>query len=67
MISSIPLPDDIAQYFERISSEGDRTGFIRTAPYDYEVLVSNLLDPSHVPFAHHGTVPGLSMSNEGTV
>ena len=54
MASSIPLPDDIAQHLERIASEGDRTGFIRTVPYDYEVLVENLLDPAHVPFSHHG-------------
>ena len=53
MASSIPLPDDIAQHLERIASEGDRTGFIRTVPYDYEVLVENLLDPAHVLFSHH--------------
>ena len=67
MASSIPLPDDIAQYFERIASEGDRTGFVRAAPYDYEILVENLLDPSHVPFSHHGTFPGSNRSSGGTV
>ena len=61
--SSIPLPDDIAQYLERIASEGDRIGFIRTVPYDYEVLVENVLDPAHLPFSHHGVAPGLERSN----
>ena len=65
MASSIPLPDNIAQYFERAVSEGDRTGSVRTLPYDYEVLGEHLLDPSHPPFAHHGSVPGLTRSNAG--
>ena len=65
--SSIPLPDDIAQYLERIASEGDRMGFIRTVPYDYEVLVENLLDPAHVPFSHHGTSPSTNRSNGGAL
>ncbi|KAL8258509.1 hypothetical protein R6Q59_026462 [Mikania micrantha] len=23
-------------------------------PYGFEVLIENLMDPSHVPYAHHG-------------
>ena len=52
--SSIPLPDDIAQYLECVAFEGDRSGFIRMVPYDYEILAENLLDPAHLPFSHHG-------------
>jgi pheophorbide a oxygenase len=28
--------------------------FTRDLPYGWEALVENLIDPSHVPFAHHG-------------
>ena len=63
MESSFPLPDDIAQYIERITSEGDRIGYIRTLPYDYEILVENLLDPAHFPFSHHGANPYVKRSN----
>ena len=38
-------------------------GFIRTLPYDYEILMENVLDPAHVPFSHHGVAPGLDRSN----
>ena len=27
--------------------------FVRDLPYDYELLIENFMDPSHVPFAHH--------------
>eukprot|EP01018_Ginkgo_biloba_P018176 Gb_36694 [translate_table: standard] len=27
---------------------------MRDVPYGYEILTENLLDPSHVPYAHHG-------------
>ena len=63
MESSFPLPDDIAQYIERITSEGDRIGYIRTLPYDYEILVENLLDPAHFPFSHHGAGSNVKRSN----
>ncbi len=29
---------------------------MRELPYGFEVLIENLLDPSHVPFAYHGTI-----------
>eukprot|EP00741_Cyanophora_paradoxa_P005453 tig00000889_g5288.t1 len=31
---------------------------VRDLPYDYNVLVENILDPTHVPFAHHNTPQG---------
>lgn len=34
---------------------GEVTGtFTRDLPYGWDTLVENLIDPSHVPFAHHG-------------
>eukprot|EP00850_Spirogloea_muscicola_P010411 SM000061S19238 [mRNA] locus=s61:362622:364656:+ [translate_table: standard] len=30
------------------------SGLARDLPYGYEVLVENIVDPSHLPFAHHG-------------
>ena len=44
--------------------ELDRDGWIyeqdymRDLPYDYTTLVENIIDPSHVPVSHHGTVQG---------
>jgi phenylpropionate dioxygenase-like ring-hydroxylating dioxygenase large terminal subunit len=44
--------------------ELDREGWIyeqdymRDLPYDYTTLVENIIDPSHVPVSHHGTVQG---------
>ena len=32
--------------------------YMRDLPYDYTTLVENIIDPSHVPVSHHGTVPG---------
>jgi len=31
------------------------SSFIRDLEYDWQTLVENVADPSHVPFAHHGT------------
>jgi len=28
--------------------------YVRDLPYDWQTLVENVADPSHVPFAHHG-------------
>ncbi len=30
------------------------TSFVRDLEYDWQTLVENVADPSHVPFAHHG-------------
>ena len=32
--------------------------YMRDLPYDYTTLVENIIDPSHVPVSHHGTVQG---------
>lgn len=31
-----------------------RATFTRDFPYDWAALVENVMDPSHIPFAHHG-------------
>ena len=31
-------------------------GYYRELPYGWEVLAENLMDPSHLPFAHHGVL-----------
>ncbi|GBG91857.1 hypothetical protein CBR_g53748 [Chara braunii] len=33
--------------------------YLRELYYSYETLVENLLDPSHLPFAHHKTSPAI--------
>ncbi len=30
------------------------SSYVRDLEYDWEILVENVIDPSHVPFAHHG-------------
>ncbi|EKX38158.1 hypothetical protein GUITHDRAFT_50255, partial [Guillardia theta CCMP2712] len=30
--------------------------FMRDVPYGWDTLIENLVDPSHVPFAHHGLI-----------
>ena len=32
--------------------------FVRDLPYSFEVLVENLCDPAHIPFAHHSLMNG---------
>lgn len=37
----------------------DATNFyVRDLPYSWDILVENLCDPSHIPFAHHGMING---------
>lgn len=38
---------------------------MRDLPYGYEILIENLMDPSHVPYAHHGLVPQTSIAKAG--
>ncbi|KAJ0852876.1 putative pheophorbide a oxygenase [Helianthus annuus] len=44
--------------------------FTRDVPYGYEVLIENLMDPAHVPYAHHGIMsiapqPSVKLDREG--
>ncbi|KAJ0463537.1 putative pheophorbide a oxygenase [Helianthus annuus] len=59
----IPELDD-PSYFERTVM------FARDIPYGYEVLVENLMDPSHVPYSHIGIMtyappPSVKLDREG--
>ncbi|PKA52542.1 Protochlorophyllide-dependent translocon component 52, chloroplastic [Apostasia shenzhenica] len=46
---------------------------IRDIPYGYEVLIENLMDPAHVPYAHHKIMripkrpPSLTRDREGGI
>jgi phenylpropionate dioxygenase-like ring-hydroxylating dioxygenase large terminal subunit len=34
--------------------ELNRTYFVRELPYSADFVIENFMDPSHIPFAHHG-------------
>lgn len=53
----VAIPDDVADFFEQQIEQGIPVGFTRIVPYDFELLMENLLDPAHFPFAHHGSTP----------
>ena len=38
--------------------------FVRDMPYSWQVLVENLCDPAHVPFAHHAFMGGANRNQE---
>jgi len=60
--TSTGVPDAYTEYLEEQMAKGDTTEFFSEFPYDYEILMENLVDPSHVPFSHHGT-PGAKRSD----
>ncbi|KAL8246497.1 hypothetical protein R6Q59_007713 [Mikania micrantha] len=43
--------------------------FNRDIPYGYEILIENLMDPAHVPYAHYGIMrtpqPSVKLDREG--
>ncbi|KAM3234510.1 protochlorophyllide-dependent translocon component 52, chloroplastic isoform X2 [Capsicum annuum] len=45
----IPLLD-----LNNANSSYGKTTLVREIPYGYELLIENLMDPSHVNYAHHG-------------
>lgn len=53
--SSVPVPAVPELDEEDWIYEQD---YMRDLPYDYTTLVENIIDPSHVPVSHHGTVQG---------
>lgn len=74
--ASIPLP--VNPYLrERVQELGPNSCFQRDLPYGMEILGENLLDLSHLPFAHHsvgslnrdqgGTLPTRMLSSEERV
>ncbi|CAL4944972.1 unnamed protein product [Urochloa decumbens] len=40
---------------------------IRDLPYGYDILVENLFDPAHVPYAHKGILRGIRIEDPGRV
>lgn len=43
-----------SKYFDELKNAKDRTMFVRELPYSFDILMENLMDPAHIPFAHHG-------------
>lgn len=41
--------------------------FVRDMPYSWDILVENLCDPSHVPFAHHSYMRGADRTKEDSL
>ena len=56
--TAVPLP--LVPILEETPAPGERPWFVqdtfRDLPYDALTLLENVLDVSHVPFTHHGTV-----------
>ena len=57
------VPDEYADYFEKKVAQGIKMGIVRDFPFDYDILMENVLDPSHVPFSHHGVFPSITRSS----
>jgi phenylpropionate dioxygenase-like ring-hydroxylating dioxygenase large terminal subunit len=54
LIPELDVPDNV-----------DATNFfVRDMPYSWQVLVENLCDPAHVPFAHHAFMGGADRNQE---
>ncbi len=55
-------PNTISQFDD--DSFADSTQFfVRDLPYSWDILIENLCDPSHIPFAHHGIIRGADRDN----
>jgi len=55
MSTNSALPSPVSQPVpEPAFGEGRTVWFARDVPLRYDTLLENVLDPSHVPFAHHG-------------
>ena len=52
ILASLSTPRTLSWIDERPSS--DIAVFVHVLPYGYDTLLENIVDPSHVPFAHHG-------------
>lgn len=50
------IPKPLQEYFgaELEAGRGTPSFFVRDLPYGHDILLENLLDPSHLPFSHHG-------------
>eukprot|EP00210_Caulerpa_lentillifera_P009413 g8974.t1 len=59
----VPIDDDIADYLEQGSIQGTVHPYIRYLPYSFDVLMENLVDPSHFTVSHHSLFPSISRYN----
>jgi len=48
----LPLPEALRMHLREGSIP--RGFFMRDLPYGHDILLENLVDPSHLPFSHHG-------------
>ena len=44
-------PDMLFPYLENTKN---KNFFTKELPYSYDILIENFMDPSHIPYAHHG-------------
>jgi len=47
------LPEDTIRWLPGLAAT-NRTYYVRDLPYSTDFLLENFIDPSHIPFAHHG-------------
>mmetsp|Transcript_11799 Transcript_11799/g.15408 ORF Transcript_11799/g.15408 Transcript_11799/m.15408 type:complete len:530 (+) Transcript_11799:62-1651(+) len=45
---SAPTPQELMSHIPSVSGT-----YTRDLPYSYDILLENLVDPAHIPFAHH--------------
>lgn len=57
--SMIPMDDDLVRHCEEKTIDGDQW-FQRVVPYNHDVIMENVLDPSHFIVSHHGSFPLLN-------
>eukprot|EP00210_Caulerpa_lentillifera_P000366 g359.t1 len=55
----IMMEEELADHCEAKTLKGDQW-YTRVLPYNYDVLMENLLDPSHFIISHHKTFPMLN-------
>lgn len=54
------IDDEFGEFLDRASAQGLLYPYIRYVPFSYDVLVENLIDPSHFSVSHHGVRPSIS-------
>jgi phenylpropionate dioxygenase-like ring-hydroxylating dioxygenase large terminal subunit len=53
-INTVSLPNRLPEFMLKDVALQSPTTYTRDLPYGYDTLLENIVDPSHVPFAHHG-------------
>eukprot|EP00210_Caulerpa_lentillifera_P009378 g8940.t1 len=57
------IEGELADYLERANADGLFYPYTRFLPYSFDVLMENLVDPSHFTVSHHGLNPSISRYN----